>query len=205
MGPTQAKGRCLLVDWCSCYPRPYPGWGTAILGFKERASQSTCSQSLFQRLRALGQGGSQEGLPALAMLYRSPPCPHESIRPGSSSLTVCLLLGYYPFKLQEDLSEPSQSTRKFLMNWHLKGFLPPFLPGGCLASMQIYLPFLQQPAMHNKASWEMSYIRILFHPSPGAMGACVPFACLTIWDHLNDYPEKEDPLCPPTPGKCCQL
>lgn len=150
-----------------------------------------------------------EGVPgrpsSLSHVVQISSLPPESIRPGSSSLTVCLLLGYYPFKLQENLSEPSQSIRKFLMNWHLKGFLPPFLPGGCLAFMQIYLPFLQQPVMHNKGSWEMSYIRILFHPSPGAMGACVPFACLTIWDHLNDYPEKEDPLCPPTPGKCCQL
>lgn len=42
----------------------------------------------------------------------------------------------------------------------------------------------------------------LFHPFPGAMGAYVCFACITIRDYSNDYPEKEDPLCPPTPAKC---
>ena len=38
VGPPYAKGHYLLVNWCSCYPRPCWDWGTATSGFKERAS-----------------------------------------------------------------------------------------------------------------------------------------------------------------------
>lgn len=41
------------------------------------------------------------------------------------------------------------------------------------------------------------HIEILFYPSPGAIGICVPFVCIIMWDHSNDYLEKEDPLCLP--------
>lgn len=55
--------------------------------------------------------------------------------------------------------------------------------------MQICLPHTTTSHAHQGVLREdlwSGYIKILFHPSPGAIGICVPFICRTMWDHSND-------------------